>query len=79
MQNVPSFNGLLELFTIFMNALSPSSVFIFSIVGVTIICNGASSRVLNIGVDCRIFSVLICSGLGVNNGQSDASSSYYTN
>lgn len=72
---IPSCKGLLELFTIFMK-LSPSSVLIFSSVGVGIISNGAPSRALNIGVDCRASSVWVGGGLGVNRGQSDASSSY---
>lgn len=57
--------------------LSPSSVLIFSSVGVGIISNEAPSRVLNIGADCRVMSVWIGGGLGVNKGQSEASSSYY--
>lgn len=32
-RNLPSFSALLELFTIFMNSLSPSSLLIFSSVG----------------------------------------------
>jgi len=56
--------------------LRPSSVLIFSSVGVGIISNGAPSRALNIGVDWRVSSVWIGGGLGVNRGQSDASSSY---
>jgi len=44
---------------------------------VDIISNGAPSRALNIGVDCRVSSVWVGGGLGVNRGQSDASSSYW--
>lgn len=56
--------------------LSPSSVLIFSSVGADIISNEAPSRVLNIGVNCGVLSVWMGGGLGVNKGQSDASSSY---
>lgn len=73
-KNIPSFKGLLELFTIFMK-LSPSSVLIFSSVGVDIISKEAPSRALNIGVNCGVLSAWIGGGLGVNKGQSDASSS----
>jgi len=51
-------------------------VLIFSSVGVDIISNGTPSKALNNGTDCRLFSVWISGGLGVNKGQSDASSSY---
>lgn len=73
---VPSCKGLLELFTMFMKLRLSSIILIFSSVGVGIISNGAPSRASNIGVDCRVSSVWIGGGLGVNRGQSDASSSY---
>lgn len=59
--------------------LSPSSVLIFSSVGVDIISKEAPSRTLNIGVNCGVLSVWIGGGLGVNKGQSDASSSLKIN
>lgn len=74
--NLPSFSVLLELFTIFMNSLSPSSLLMFSSVGGGIDSTGFPSAETKILSSSKALFGCVAGGLGVNSGQSDASSSY---
>ena len=74
--NLPSFSVLLELFTIFMNSLSPSSLLMFSSVGGGIDSTGFPSAETKILSSSKVLFGCVAGGLGVNSGQSDASSSY---
>lgn len=52
-ENLPSFSVLLELFTMFMNSLRPSSLLMFSSVGGGIDSTGFPSRETKIALDSK--------------------------
>lgn len=75
-RNSPSWRGLLELLTIFIKTLSPSSELIFSEVGVEGISKGHSICLKTGIISGAFLTSPIIGGLGLNKGQSEVSSSW---